>query len=200
MNVKIDNFIGVFENAIEDNWCNEVIQWYNTVESHHSERVLNRQDSENANPKFKKNDFVFLNENLDKGNAKSLNKHLDNILSNQVIPYYHQKYPFIGWELEEYYLQGFKIQKTKPEEGYHIWHYETDCDNCETRFLTYMVYLNDIEEGGETEFLYQRTRIKPQKGTIVLFPPHYTHVHRGNPPLKGIKYAVTGWVHYPKAF
>lgn len=200
MNVKIDNFIGVFENAIEDNWCDEVIQWYNKIESHHPEQIFNRQDHEDANPRFKKNNYVFLNENFDKGNAKNLNEHLDNILSNQIIPHYHQKYPFINRELEEYRLYGFKVQKTKPEEGYHIWHYETDCTNCEERFLTYMVYLNDIEEGGETEFLYQRTRLKPQKGTIVLFPTYYTHVHRGNPPLKGIKYAITGWMFYPKPF
>ena len=81
-----------------------------------------------------------------------------------------------------------------------MWHYETDCVKCEKRFLTYMVYLNDIKEGGETEFLYQRTRLKPKKGTIVLFPTYYTHTHRGNPPLKGTKYAITGWFWSQKPF
>jgi hypothetical protein len=57
-----------------------------------------------------------------------------------------------------------------------------------------MVYLNDIVEGGETEFLHQRKRIKPKKGTVLLFPPYFTHTHRGNPPLSNEKYAITGWM------
>ena len=38
------------------------------------------------------------------------------------------------------------------------------------RELVWMIYLNDIEEGGETEFMYQKRRIKPTQGTMVIFP------------------------------
>ena len=58
------------------------------------------------------------------------------------------------------------------------------------------LYLNDIEEGGETEFLDQNRRIKAQKGTMVIFPAAWTHVHRGNPPLNKDKYIGTGWYTY----
>ena len=61
------------------------------------------------------------------------------------------------------------------------------------RWVAWMVYLNDVEEGGETEFLYQSLRIKPKKGMAVIWPGTYTHLHRGNPPLKGDKYILTGW-------
>ena len=46
-----------------------------------------------------------------------------------------------------------------------------------------MVYLNDVTEGGETEFLYQKCRFKPKKMWIV-WPAQFTHVHRGNPPCQ----------------
>tara|TARA_R110000868_G_scaffold16539_1_gene73910 strand:+ start:347 stop:526 length:180 start_codon:yes stop_codon:yes gene_type:complete len=59
-----------------------------------------------------------------------------------------------------------------------------------------MLYLNDVEEGGETELLYQSRRIKPQKGTLTMFPASFTHTHRGNPPLSNDKYIVTGWVEF----
>ena len=55
--------------------------------------------------------------------------------------------------------------------------------------------MNDVEEGGETEFLYQSFRVKPKAGTLILFPSFFTHTHRGNPPLKGVKYLATGWIH-----
>jgi hypothetical protein len=63
-----------------------------------------------------------------------------------------------------------------------------------------MVYLNDVEEGGETEFLYQGLKIKPEKGTLVVWPSSYTHVHRGNPPYSNDKYIITGWGQYPEYF
>ena len=33
-----------------------------------------------------------------------------------------------------------------------------------------MVYLNDVTEGGETEFLYQKCRFKSEKNTMLVWP------------------------------
>ena len=86
-----------------------------------------------------------------------------------------------------------KLQKTKKGGGYHVWHHEqADIDSAQ-RILVWTMYLNDVEEGGETEFLYQSKRIKARKGKICIFPAGFTHVHRGNPPLSGDKYILTGW-------
>ena len=62
--------------------------------------------------------------------------------------------------------------------------------------LVAILYLNTVKEGGETEFLYQRTRISPKQGTLILFPPSWTHTHRGNPPLSGNKYILTTWMEF----
>jgi hypothetical protein len=57
-----------------------------------------------------------------------------------------------------------------------------------------MIYLNDMPEGeAETEFYYQKLRITPKAGTVVLWPAAYTHVHRGNIVFSQNKYVVTGW-------
>ena len=89
-----------------------------------------------------------------------------------------------------------KLQKTKPSGGYHIWHHEQSTLNSAERVLTWTIYLNDVEEGGETEFLYQSKRIKAKKGKILIFPAAFTHTHRGNPPLSGDKYILTGWYNH----
>jgi len=62
--------------------------------------------------------------------------------------------------------------------------------------MAFILYLNDVADGGETEFLYYPRRIKPKTGKLVLFPGGYTHTHRGNPPLLGTKYILTGWVEF----
>ena len=88
------------------------------------------------------------------------------------------------------------IQRTLPGEGYHQWHHEKGATvPTITRHLTTMVYLNDVEDGGETEFLYQSRRVKPRKGRVVIFPVTWTHTHRGNPPLSGEKMIATSWMH-----
>lgn len=96
---------------------------------------------------------------------------------------------------------GFKLQYTKPGGGFHAWHSESEAivngsDNLRmaTRIFTWTLYLNDVEYGGETEFLHYGIRLKPTKGTICIFPALFTHTHRGNPPYSGDKYIATGWI------
>tara|TARA_B100000902_G_scaffold205961_1_gene196316 strand:- start:1180 stop:1962 length:783 start_codon:yes stop_codon:yes gene_type:complete len=90
---------------------------------------------------------------------------------------------------------GFQIQRTRPHDRYdwhadnmQIWHENKD------RQLTYIFYLNDVEEGGETEFM-NGIRVKPKAGRMMLFPSTWTYVHRGRPPLGStVKYLATGWI------
>ena len=87
-----------------------------------------------------------------------------------------------------------KIQKTEPAQGYHVWHSENTQKHHSSRLLTWILYLNTIEDGGESEWLYLSKRSKAQEGKLVLWPAGFTHTHRGNPPLKETKYIMTGWV------
>jgi len=112
---------------------------------------------------------------------------------NEVYPYYRNKYAALE-QLPEHFIRDIKIQKTEPGEGYHVWHFENAEIAYLRRVLVYMVYLNDVDEGGETEFLYQGKRIKPKQGRLVLWPAGFTHLHRGNPPISNTKYIITGWL------
>lgn len=95
---------------------------------------------------------------------------------------------------EHFKIEALKLQKTKPSEGYHVWHYEAGKIDTIRRICFFILYLNDVAEGGETEFLKQRLRVVPEKGTLIIAPANYTAMHRGNPPLSGDKYILTGWV------
>ena len=91
-----------------------------------------------------------------------------------------------------------KIQKTLPGGGFHTWHCEDTGPTIAyaSRKAVWTLYLNDVEEGGETEFLHQSLRVPAKKGKLAIFPTTYTHMHRGNPPLSGVKYIATGWLHH----
>lgn len=94
---------------------------------------------------------------------------------------------------------------TKGVGGYHHWHSEhyphpTDpAQRSLRRVLLWLIYLNDVDEGGETEFLYQQARIKPKQGSLVLAPCGFTHTHRGGIPVSSDKYVLASWVMYKDA-
>ncbi len=89
--------------------------------------------------------------------------------------------------------------------GYFHWHSELcpgrsdpDCDQLH-RMLFFMYYLNDVDKGGHTEFFYQKKKIKPAAGRLVIAPAGFTHTHRGNMPNSGDKYIVTSWILFNRA-
>ena len=89
---------------------------------------------------------------------------------------------------------GYGIQRTNPGEHYH-WHIDGGSHEFSHRQLVAIWYLNDVPgPGGETEFLFQNIKIKPEIGKLILFPPFWTHEHRGVTLEKGTKYIATTWI------
>ncbi|WJG09677.1 2OG-Fe(II) oxygenase [Aliiglaciecola sp. LCG003] len=82
--------------------------------------------------------------------------------------------------------------------GYPYWHSEVypqaGHNDALHRMLLFMFYLNDVEEGGETDFYYQDRAIQPKAGSMVIAPAYFTHTHRGNVPVSNDKYILTSWV------
>ena len=87
--------------------------------------------------------------------------------------------------------------------GYPYWHSEVypqpPHNDALHRILLFMFYLNDVNEGGETDFFYQQTSVKPVEGRLVIAPAYFTHTHRGNVPKSGDKYVLTSWILFKRA-
>jgi len=65
-----------------------------------------------------------------------------------------------------------------------------------TRDVSIVGYLNQDFEGGETYFDRQDIKIRPQTGTVLVFPSYFTHPHQALPVISGVKYAFTTWLYY----
>ncbi|GAA0856443.1 2OG-Fe(II) oxygenase [Aliiglaciecola litoralis] len=82
--------------------------------------------------------------------------------------------------------------------GYPYWHSEVypqaGHNDALHRILLFMYYLNDVEEGGTTDFYYQDKSVQPKKGRMVIAPAYFTHTHRGSVPVSNDKYILTSWV------
>lgn len=200
MNYIINDFILEDRYFFDKEECNAYIKYYNHLDE--SGFTYNRKGF-----KHHKDDKAFSYEDLngiiseDDASSQSLliaqnqAKHFIDKFWNGPYEEYRSKFSILN-VLAKHNVYSLKLQKTLPGQGYHVWH--TECDNRidSNRLLTFLLYLNDVEEGGETEFLYYSRRIKAEAGKLVLFPGSFSHTHRGNPPLRSEKYLITGWVYF----
>lgn len=62
------------------------------------------------------------------------------------------------------------------------------------RVISALLYLNDVEEGGETEFINFGASIKPKAGRLVIFPSNYAYTHAARLPKSGNKYVAVFWM------
>lgn len=101
-------------------------------------------------------------------------------------------------------IDPINAQKYEKNKGnYSYWHSEIFPQLGENkalhRTLLFLIYLNDVEDGGETDFYYQDISVKPKAGTMVIAPCGFTHTHRGNVPRSNDKYVLTSWLLYNPA-
>lgn len=89
----------------------------------------------------------------------------------------------------------YNLQKYYPGKHYSAWHCETSGPEKGKylRTFTFLTYLNDVTDGGETEFLYQGIKVRPKKGLTLIWPAGWTHIHKGAPSNSQVKYITTGW-------
>ena len=133
-----------------------------------------------------RNDFYHILDVFEPKWASLINEYL-----NKALQEYSDTFPIL--REENIYSIKQKIQKTPVGGGFHRWHCDNLSPTTSRRILVWMIYLNTVDEGGETEFLYQSERTKPEEGKIVLAPADFMHTHRGNPPISNDKYIITGF-------
>jgi len=196
----MNNFIEVYDNAVDAETCKKIIEHFNQVTD--SGLSTNRQYREGVAKLTKDTDMYDLTQTSDLLPENSITSANDKWIFqtfkdafwncyNQYITKYDLS------QTNSHALDGYvKIQKTVPGQGYHVWHWEQDSVHHGHRLLLVMLYLNDVDEGGETEFLYQGVRVKPKQGSLMICPTGFTHTHRGNPPLTGEKYVMNTWAVY----
>lgn len=67
--------------------------------------------------------------------------------------------------------------------------------NSSRRYLSFLFYLNDDFEGGDTKFFDDYT-ITPKCGSVLIFPPTWQYPHAGLPVDRGKKYILSTYLHY----
>tara|TARA_R100001509_G_scaffold98939_1_gene57834 strand:+ start:615 stop:1208 length:594 start_codon:yes stop_codon:yes gene_type:complete len=190
--VSIDNFIGIYDNYITKEECDKAIKIYE--EQNKFLKTVNRQHFEGAPITSKQDQQYFMRGH----NIDVWWDDLKTMMINYDLAWNHYCKNTGAQEAYDgnpFHFTSLKIQKTLPTEGYHVWHIEHSSKFEDSkRAFVFSIYLNDVEEGGETEFLHFSKRVKPKTGRIVIWPASFPYLHRGNSPLSGEKYILTSWM------
>lgn len=89
---------------------------------------------------------------------------------------------------------GFRLQHYVKNFGHYRQHSDGSPwggPNAASRVLAGIVYLNDVEVGGDTYFPYHDVSVAAKSGTIALFPTSWTHPHQGNPAISNDKWIIS---------
>lgn len=194
------DFIATFDGVYSKQFCVDVIKHYNSLDKAGVSYLRSQIPSSPADKKLQTSiedksvdfeNYTFLNKN----EFNFFHQDFGTLFWSVCYPLYADKFAILK-SSGSHSIHSVKIQKTSPGEGYHVWHYESSSRVIANRLLAFTLYLNDVEDGGETEFLYLSKRVNPKIGRLAIWPAGFTHTHRGNPPLKGDKYIITGWVEF----
>lgn len=187
----MNDFIWFQEGVYEKSFCSSIVDYYEQMvaSGYGTERKI-----ENV-ARTKKDDItIFPTECnlLSMSSTQFISNRVNEKLWSDCYRPYAEQFDVLS-DFASHTIYSERIQKTKIGGGYHLWHCETANRHVSNRILVFTVYLNDVDEGGETEFLYYPKRIKPRAGSVLIFPAGFTHTHRGNPPISNEKYIITGW-------
>jgi len=72
-------------------------------------------------------------------------------------------------------------------------HYDSANKMC-NRYMVFLWYLNDVLEGGETDFADLGLRVQARTGRLLMFPPYWMYQHAGLAPRSNDKYIVSTYL------
>jgi len=224
----MSQFIGVFDNALPDELCDRIIHRHQTSENVPRGRVGNgvmtdlkdSHDITMVEKDWKAVQMEIINASYPHVKAyltehymaliSALNPTVNHPETGKPTSVTKENFETVGKPYLDQLIQyvfcydNFTAQRYEQGVGgYHYWHSEIfpqlPHNKPLHRVLAFLYYLNDVEEGGETEFHYQGIKTKPKKGTLVIFPAGFTHTHKGHVPISDEKYVVTSWLMYNRA-
>ena len=186
------NFISLYKNVVSHENCKRIIDWFEENPQHHYKGVFG--DSEFNQKKKKSTDLSLSSQFLKAPFLQPLD-----ISLTACLDHYVEEYDFLKnvplWGMEEYFI----IKRYYPNEGYYIKHCEnTGLPRSERRMLVWMLYLNDVDDGGETSFPTQELEFQAKCGDMLIWPAYWTHPHHGIVSPTQTKYIASGWFIFKK--
>lgn len=187
----MDNFITLYEQILDRKFCQHLIKIFENNSSFYEQKENTIIDSQ---WKMKFTQINFANHDL----LKKENKTLRGIFLEAIAQYKkNHNIKSLQWP-EKFKLEPIRMKRYRSNSDDRFDdHVDVNDHESARRFLVMFIYLNDNFEGGETEFSQHGVRVIPQQGSMILFPPLWTHPHKSSPVTgNNPKYIIGTYMHY----
>lgn len=188
------NYIRVFDNCLDEDFCNYCIDFFENnpelydTQDKSSQTFHTLLTQINITRNLQLEECQYIQNKLIEVGRLIVQDYIDNMPSPLMIRYTDL------WEF-------FRIKRYLPngEEGFGL-HADNIRIKSAPRWLAFFWYLNDVDEGGRTIFSYDGENeigaIEAKRGRCLVFPPLWTYPHIGEKPISGNKYIIGSYLHY----
>ena len=184
------NFIGNWDLENKE-LCNQIIDFFEK----NSDLQIKGTTGGGVDESIKKStDITIQPESLKEEKYRVFNEYFENL--HQCFTDYKNQYDFLKTFVKKIHIGPFNIQKYLPGDHFARLHSERTGMSNIHRIFAWMTYLNDVDDGGTTDFDYYKVKVKPEMGKTLIWPAEWTHAHRGTVLKGGKKYIITGWLHF----
>ena len=191
----MDNYIQIYDDVIDEESCQKFIEKFEDSPDH-----FLTVHEEDGDEKISFKQIVL----VDHKEWESVQKGMLEVFQDYIIHYKVDCNIVTKQWPETYGYEAIRIKRYL-DNDYDRFDPHVDVLNYETsrRFLTFFIYLNDVEEGGETQFMnlhkpgtYIPYTVQPKQGRLLMFPPTWQYYHAGLKPISGKKYLLHSYCHY----
>jgi hypothetical protein len=184
------DFIEIFSsNNIE---CEKIINWFNNNKNNQKKGIIYKDSKQTVDLNTKDSTDISLSLSKLKNDEELSSLFYPLFLNlNNAFNQYIQKYNILE-DIRIEIHDTFNVQHYKKNQHFKQFHFESSGFKHRKRILTWMIYLNNVENGGNTVFPYYNYTIQPIEGYILIWPAEFTHTHFGD-IVADEKYIVTGW-------
>lgn len=184
------------DNAFQPRFCNMLIDYMHDKENRNLFEKGRTADPDAEGWKFSVDVGIGHNNpratDQQKAMLKMFGEHIFENLGMHLETYTSLYEHFSLWENR--FDSGYRYQFYKENYGQYKVHVDGAVFDqpgyCE-RVLAGIVYLNTVEEGGETDFPIHSLKIKAVQGRLALFPSNFNYPHAGLMPNVGHKHIIS---------
>ena len=173
--------------------CDNLVGFFDT----HKEKQQKGSTAKGVDPNIKKTvDMTIQPKDLELVGYEVFNSYIEELFL--CYKDYVEQWPFLAETLSRVEIGSFNLQRYQRGDHFQKIHSERTTLASSHRILAWRTYLNDVEDGGQTSFSHYGINVKSQKGKTLIWPAEWTHAHSGNVLNAGVKYIITGWLHFPE--
>ena len=175
--MELSDYVKVYGNVLSEDYCKELIDFI-----------------ESGSPTFRDSNF------RPKFHELGFEDNMMEPLLEKIKPFFEEYIHTTdsdAWFPQQFCWEFARVKKyrkgTDDQFGPHV---DVGDRLSSKRCLAFLIYLNDVDEGGETLFVTMGKKVVPRRGNMLVFPPLWTFPHQGKPTISNDKYILSTYINY----